>query len=138
MSELHPHTAAPFVELWDGLTQWAPSTGFAGVAASAAAMITVFITRKKQREDIWWRRTEWALTHYFGRLNAAEGTAALNMLIMLSSSPLGGKHGRDLLNATMGSILRTPVNRGHDEDKNIVMPHPVQEHGSKEEETHDR
>lgn len=122
------------LDFWYGLARWAGTTGFAGVVASIAAMITIFTARKKQREDIWWQRVEWGLTHYFGAEESAERETALGILTEMASSRLGGIDGSRLLLAASAVFsqdaavehARSPS--GQKSDTSFTHMHEPEEH----------
>ncbi|WP_030148223.1 hypothetical protein [Mycetocola saprophilus] len=122
------------LDFWHGLARWAGTTGFAGVVASIAAMITIFTARKKQREDIWWQRVEWGLTHYFGAEESAERETALGILTEMASSRLGGIDGTRLLLAASAIISQdttaehTRFPSGQKSDTSFTHMHEPQDH----------
>jgi hypothetical protein len=74
---------------WPWISDWVATAGFGALVATIGVSITVSVSIRKNRHEVWWEQADWALARYFNReLGDEERQAAVRTVRVLLSSPL--------------------------------------------------
>lgn len=92
--------------VWPWLSAWLQTPGFAGLFALSAAGLTVLVTLRKHRREVWWERTQWALDYLVDVDSTADQRfMALNALDALQQSHLTKTEEQSFIDSVLGPIL---------------------------------